>query len=174
VKERFFAPFRDWNFDWISVPELIEATPDIYEYPKSDRDPLPRWTFGRVTLLGDAAHPMRPIGSQAGSQCIVDARVLALALASTNDPGDGLRAYEAERLPVMNDIVLRNREFGPEIVMQMAEERAPGGFERIEDVIPRRELEEIALSFKVAAGFDPQTVNLRPSRNVQRPRAMAT
>lgn len=166
MKDRFFPAFKDWNFDWIKVADLISATDEIFEYPKADRDPLPRWTFGRTTLLGDAAHPMRPIGSQAGTQAIVDGRVLALALASTGSPERGLRDYEAERLPLMNAVILKNREYGPEIVMQMAEDRAPEGFERIEDVIPRSELEEIARSFKVAAGFDPQILNERPSLNV--------
>jgi 5-methylphenazine-1-carboxylate 1-monooxygenase len=167
-KERFFAHFRDWNFDWLAFADLVAATEEIFEYPKDDRDPLPRWSFGRVTLLGDAAHPMRPIGSQAGSQAVVDSRVLALALAGSGSIEDGLLAYERQRLPVMNEIILRNREFGPSIIMDMAEERAPGGFSNIEDVIPRHELEEIARSFKIAAGFDPEQLNRRPSFAVKR------
>ena len=167
-KERFFEPFKDWNFSWIKLADLISGTKEIFEYPKSDRDPLPRWSFGRVTLVGDAAHPMRPIGSQAGSQAIVDARVVAQALAALKSPEKALAAYEAERRPVMNALILKNREFGPEIVMQMAEERAPDGFDDIEDIIPRRELEDIARSFKVAARFDPKTVNTRPSYSVKR------
>jgi 2-polyprenyl-6-methoxyphenol hydroxylase-like FAD-dependent oxidoreductase len=167
-KERFFAQFRDWNFDWIPFADLIAGTAEIYEYPKDDRDPLPRWSFGRVTLLGDAAHPMRPIGSQAGSQAVVDARVLALALATSRSVEEGLRAYEQRRLPAMNKIILKNREFGPSIIMDMAEERAPNGFRNIDEVIPRRELEEIALSFKVTAGFDPESLNSRESFDVKR------
>lgn len=167
-KERFFPPFAGWNFPWIRLADMIEATQEIFEYPKADREPLPRWTVGRVTLLGDAAHPMRPIGSQAGTQAVVDARVLARALAeSGGDARAGLQRYDDERRPLMNEVVLRNREYGPEIVMQMAEERAPDGFARIEDVIPRQELEEIARSFKVAAGFDPDTLNNRPSYSVE-------
>jgi 2-polyprenyl-6-methoxyphenol hydroxylase-like FAD-dependent oxidoreductase len=162
-KERFFARFANWNFDWIAVADLIAATPEIFEYPSVDHDPLPRWSFGRVTLLGDAAHPMRPVGSQAGSQAVVDGRVLARALADHGDVVQALAAYEADRLPRMNDVLLRNRQDGPEIVMHMAEERAPGGFADIEDVIPRRELEAIAHSFKLAAGFEPEQLNTRPS-----------
>jgi 2-polyprenyl-6-methoxyphenol hydroxylase-like FAD-dependent oxidoreductase len=167
-KERFFAHFQSWNFDWIPFADLVAATDAIFEYPKDDRDPLARWSFGRVTLLGDAAHPMRPIGSQAGSQAIVDSRVLALALATAGSTEDGLASYERERLPVMNAIILKNREFGPSIIMDMAEERAPNGFANIEDVIPRRELEEISRSFKVAAGFEPEALNRRASFAVQR------
>jgi 2-polyprenyl-6-methoxyphenol hydroxylase-like FAD-dependent oxidoreductase len=166
-KERFFAPFADWNFGWIDVAGLIEQTTDIYEHPKVDRDALPKWSFGRVTLLGDAAHPMRPIGSQAGTQAIIDARVLAKALAAS--PLDSARAlvdYEKDRLPVVTEVMLRNREYGPEIVMQMAEERAPNGFTSIEEIIPRHELETIARDFKIAAGFDPAILNQRPSLSV--------
>jgi 5-methylphenazine-1-carboxylate 1-monooxygenase len=167
-KERFFAHFRSWNFDWIPFADMVAATTEIFEYPKDDRDPLPRWSFGRVTLLGDAAHPMRPIGSQAGSQAIVDSRVLALALATAGSREDGLASYERERLPVMNAIILKNREFGPSIIMDMAEERAPNGFTNIENVIPRQELEEISRSFKIAAGFEPEALNSRASLAVQR------
>lgn len=165
-KERFFEHFKDWNFDWIPFADLIARTEEIYEYPKDDREPLPRWTFGRVTLLGDAAHPMRPVGSQAGSQAIVDARVLAHALGTTRSPEEGLEQYQARRLAPMNAMVLRNRQFGPSIIMEMAEERAPNGFNRIEDVIPRSELEEISRSFKADAGFDPEQLNRRPSFDV--------
>jgi 2-polyprenyl-6-methoxyphenol hydroxylase-like FAD-dependent oxidoreductase len=168
-KERFFAHFCDWNFDWIPFADLITATAEIYEYPKDDRDPLPRWSFDRVTLLGDAAHPMRPIGSQAGSQAVVDARVLALALATSASVQEGLKAYERQRLPIMNKVILRNREFGPSIIMEMAEERAPNGFDNIEEVIPRAELEQIAHAFKVDAGFDPDSLNQRASFDVPQP-----
>src|SRR5262249_40600912 len=151
------------RFDWLDMPDLIDRTPDIYEFPLVDRDPLPMWSSGRVTLLGDAAHPMQPIGSQAGSQAVVDARALAPALLAAAGPVEALRRYDAERRPVMNDITLRNRRFGPEAAMQLVEERAPGGFERIEDVISRTDLEDIARSFAAAAGLDPHDVNERPS-----------
>jgi 5-methylphenazine-1-carboxylate 1-monooxygenase len=167
-KERFFGRFRDWNFPWLPLADLIAATRDVYEYPETDHDPLDRWSVGRVTLLGDAAHAMRPVGSQAGSQAIVDARVLAHALGSERDPVKALAAYDAARRPQMNEVTLRNRQYGPEIVMQMAEERAPQGFAHIEDVIPRAELEQISLSFKRAAGFDPESLNTRPSLSIKR------
>jgi 2-polyprenyl-6-methoxyphenol hydroxylase-like FAD-dependent oxidoreductase len=167
-KERFFSHFQNWNFDWIPFADLVTATTEIFEYPKDDRDPLPRWSFGRATLLGDAAHPMRPVGSQAGSQAIIDSRVLALALATASSIEEGLAAYERDRLPAMNAIILKNREFGPSIIMDMAEERAPNGFSNIDDVIPRQELEEISRSFKVAAGFEPESLNRRSSFAVRR------
>jgi 2-polyprenyl-6-methoxyphenol hydroxylase-like FAD-dependent oxidoreductase len=157
------AAFGTWRFPWLDMPALIERAADIYEFPLVDRDPVPAWTSGRVTLLGDAAHPMQPIGSQAGSQAIIDARVLTAALIAGPDPVAALRSYDAERRPVMNDITLRNRRFGPEAAMQLVEERAPNGFTRVEDVVSREDLEGISNAFSAAAGLDVETVNRRPS-----------
>src|SRR5689334_10229165 len=168
-KDRFFHAFKDWNFGWLSFAELICDTDAIYELPLEERDPLPRWSFGRVTLLGDAAHPMRPVGAQAGSQAIVDARVLAFALASEPNPELALAAYEQRRRPIMTAVTLRNREFGPTVVMELAEQRAPNGFDDIEDVIPRHELEAISLAYKVEAGLEPASLNHRASYSVGRP-----
>jgi 5-methylphenazine-1-carboxylate 1-monooxygenase len=116
-----------------------------------------------VTLLGDAAHPMQPIGAQAGSQAIIDGRTLTAALMSTSDPARVLRRYDEQRRPVMNDIVRRNRQFGPEASLQLVEGRAPNGFDHIEEVISRAELDAIAGSFSAAAGLDVETVNTRRS-----------
>ncbi len=138
------------------------------EYHEVDRDPLTRWSFGQVTLLGDAAHPMRSTGAQAGSQAIVDARVLAFMLAEASAPERGLEQYEAQRRPIMNAVTLRNREFGPAIAMELVEQRAPQGFDNIEEVITRRELEQISLAYKEEAGFDPTALNQRPSLTVRR------
>ena len=162
-KEKVLSAFARWRFAWLDLTALVEHSDDIYEFPLVDRDPVPAWSFGRVTLLGDAAHPMQPIGSQAGSQAILDARALARALVETVDPAAALERYDAERRPAMNDIVLRNRNFGPEAAMQLAEERAPNGFARVEDVIAQHELDDIARSFAAAAGLDVETVNHRPS-----------
>ena len=167
-KDRFFLQFKGWNFGWIRFSDLVCDTGEIHEFPEQDRDPLPRWSFGRVTLLGDAAHPMRPIGAQAGSQAIVDARVLAFALATTRAAERALELYEEQRRPIVNAVTMTNRKFGPAIVMELAEQRAPHGFNSIEDVIPRRELEDISLGYKVEAGFDPATLNQQVSLTVRR------
>ena len=119
-----------------------------------------------MTLLGDAAHPMWPIGAQAGSQAIVDARVLAFALATAATSERALERYEAQRRPIMNAVTLKNRKLGPAIVMEIAEQRAPDGFNNIEDVITRRELEDISRAYKIEAGFDPETLNRQPSLTV--------
>ena len=116
--QEFLPHFEGWRFDWLDVPGLIRAAERCYEYPMVDRDPLERWTFGPVTLLGDAAHPMYPIGSNGASQAILDARVLAREIRAYGATEAALRAYEAERRPATASIVLANRSNGPEQVMQ--------------------------------------------------------
>jgi 2-polyprenyl-6-methoxyphenol hydroxylase-like FAD-dependent oxidoreductase len=157
----FAGPFERWKWAWIDIPALIRGTSAVYEFPLVDRDPLPHWRQGRVTLLGDAAHPMYPIGSNGASQAILDVRALADALAGTGSLDAALDAYEAERLPKTANIVLLNRQNGPEQVMAIAEQRAPEGFKHIHDVMPRDELEGIAARYKQAAGFDRN--QLKPS-----------
>jgi 2-polyprenyl-6-methoxyphenol hydroxylase-like FAD-dependent oxidoreductase len=158
-KARVRAHFQDWHFDWLDVPALIDGAGEVFEYPLVDRDPLPRWSFGGVTLLGDAAHPMYPVGSNGASQAILDAAAVAAALRDHADPIAALRAYEEERREKTAQLVLSNRRHGPEIVMQMVEERAPQGFTRLEDVITREELEEVANRYKATAGFDRDRLN---------------
>ena len=158
--------FREWRFDWLDVPGLVAAADEILEYPMVDRDPIERWSFGHSTLLGDAAHAMYPNGSNGASQAILDARTLAYRLATSAGVTDALEAYEADRRPVTTALSLRNREAGPERVMQLAAERAPGGFTDILEVIPAEELAEIAASYKRAAGFHPDELNGRPSLSV--------
>jgi 2-polyprenyl-6-methoxyphenol hydroxylase-like FAD-dependent oxidoreductase len=153
-----FAPrFDDWRFDWLDVGALIAGADEVFEFPMVDRDPLPRWTFGRVTLLGDAAHPMFPIGSNGASQAILDAQALADALAAVGTDGASLAGaldtYESARRPATAAIVLANRQHGPERVLDLAEARAPDGFDDVADVFEPGELEGIAASYKQTAGF---------------------
>jgi 2-polyprenyl-6-methoxyphenol hydroxylase-like FAD-dependent oxidoreductase len=98
----------DWSLDWLDAAELIRSTDAILRYPMVDKDPLPHWGRGRVTLLGDAAHPMYPVGANGGSQAIVDARVLADALSEHGVTG--LRVYERQRRAETADVVRANRE----------------------------------------------------------------
>lgn len=157
-RERFAAHFARWRFDWLDVPALIAAAAPIYEFPLADREPLPRWSHERITLLGDAAHPMYPIGSNGASQAILDGHALAAALDGQGAVPAALQAYEAVRRPSTTAIVLANRANGPEQVMQLAEERAPHGFGDVHQVIPRHELEAIAARYKQIAGFSPAQV----------------
>ena len=167
--EDFLPAFESWDYGWLDVPALIRGARAVYEFPMVDRDPVERWSFGRVTLLGDAAHPMYPIGSNGASQAILDARILANLLASRRDPVRALEEYDAIRRPATAAIVHANRANGPERVMQMVEERAPEGFARLDDVISRDELEAAARDYKLVAGFDKDALNTRPSLSVPRP-----
>lgn len=161
------AHFRDWHFDWLDIPSLIRGAGAIYEYPLVDRDPIPRWAFGRVALLGDAAHPMYPVGSNGASQAILDAAAVSAALADNPDPVAALQAYEEARLETTAKIVYSNRQQGPEIVMQMVEERAPRGFERLSDVISEGELAEVANRYKLVAGFDRDRLAAKPMQELR-------
>ena len=160
--EEFLPWFEDWKFDWLDVPGLIRNCPHAYEYPLVDRDPLPQWTFGRVTLMGDAAHPMYPIGSNGASQAILDARVLTREILAHGATHAALMAYEAERRPATTDLVMLNRRNGPEQVMQMVEERAPDGYDVVTDVLSQQELEDIAANYKRVAGFQVEGLNAKP------------
>jgi 5-methylphenazine-1-carboxylate 1-monooxygenase len=124
-----------------------------------DRDPVTQWTFGRVTLLGDAAHPMYPIGSNGASQAILDADALGEEILKHSSAEQVLKAYEQARLEPTANIVYTNRKNGPEVVMQIVEERAPNGFKNLDDVITRQELEDIANKYKKIAGFDRESLN---------------
>jgi 2-polyprenyl-6-methoxyphenol hydroxylase-like FAD-dependent oxidoreductase len=157
----FLPAFETWRFDWLDLPDLIRGAEGCYEYPMVDRDPLERWTLGPVTLLGDAAHPMYPIGSNGASQAVLDARVLAREIRAHGATQAALLAYEAERRPATAAIVLANRRNGPEQVMQAVEERAPDAFIRIEDVLSADELQEVAAGYKRIAGFDKDVLNNR-------------
>lgn len=160
-------PFSSFDFDFLDMTALVRGAGAIYKYPMVDRDPLPTWDFGRVTLLGDAAHPMYPVGSNGASQAIIDARVLARELALQPSIEAAVAAYDAVRRPATSAVVLANRQVGPERPMEIVEERAPNGFTNLDDVISRAELEEIASAYKRTAGFDPHTLNNRPSLSVR-------
>jgi len=161
--EDFLPDFESWRFDWLDVPGLIRNARAVYEFPMVDRDPLPEWTRGRITLLGDAAHPMYPIGSNGASQAILDARVLTAEFIARGITPDALRAYDDMRRPATAAIVEANRRNGPEQVMQLVETRAPDGFEDASAVISQDELQDIASGYKRVAGFDVEALNARAS-----------
>lgn len=165
----FLPAFEDWDFGWLKVPDIIRGAEEVFEYPMVDRDPVDAWSFGRVTLLGDAAHPMYPIGSNGASQAILDARRLAWHLATEPDVEAGLRAYDAERRPATAKIVLANRQNGPEQAMEMVHERAPAGFDDLSAIVSKEELAATADHYKALAGFDKDTLNDRESWSVRRP-----
>jgi 2-polyprenyl-6-methoxyphenol hydroxylase-like FAD-dependent oxidoreductase len=157
--EDFLPRYEDWRFDWLDVPAVIRAAEAVYEFPMVDRDPLMRWSFGRVSLLGDAAHPMYPLGSNGASQAILDADMLARSLRDYPDPEEALVQYEAERRPKTAQVVANNRRGGPAAVVSMVEERAPNGFTDLNSVVTHEELARISDDYKHIANFDLVTVN---------------
>ena len=160
----FLPEFEEWKFRWLDVPALIASAPGTFLFPMVDRDPVERWSFGRVTLLGDAAHPMYPIGSNGASQAILDARTLAGCLRSyPNDVEQALARYDEVRRPATSAIVLANRGLGPELPMQLVEERAPNGFASLSDVITPEEILDVTDGYRKMAGFSLQQLQDRPS-----------
>jgi 2-polyprenyl-6-methoxyphenol hydroxylase-like FAD-dependent oxidoreductase len=159
--EDFYPVYENWNFDWIDVAALIRGTEPILAYPMVDRDPLERWTFGRVTLLGDAAHPMFPRGGNGGAQSILDGAALARHLAqNAGNPAAALQAYENERRPATTQVVLQNRSAPPNLVVDTVEQRTGGKkFDKIEDVISPEELRDIFASYQKTAGYHVDIVN---------------
>ena len=157
--EDFIHYHEDWHFDWLDVPDLIRRAEFILEYPMVDRDPIERWSFGRVTLLGDAAHPMYPRGGNGGAQAILDAELLAQLL-KTQPPEAALKAYEADRLPKTTKIVLTNRTVPPDYIIETVDELTGGRpFEQIDDVVSRERLVEINENYKRIAAWDLKSVN---------------
>jgi 2-polyprenyl-6-methoxyphenol hydroxylase-like FAD-dependent oxidoreductase len=162
------AHFADWDYPHLDVRATIEGTARVLEYPMVDRDPLPRWSRGRVTLLGDAAHPMYPVGSNNGSQAILDARVLARCLATEGDPAEGLAAYERERREATGALVLAHRALPMEETIRLITERAPHGFGHIAEVLTPPELENLGGAQRRITDMDVEALNARPSWNVSR------
>jgi 2-polyprenyl-6-methoxyphenol hydroxylase-like FAD-dependent oxidoreductase len=154
VRDRF-------RLDFVDPLALIRATGTFYEYPMCDRDPLPRWSFRRATLLGDAAHPMYPVGSNGASQAILDAAALGRHLTGSGDVVAALAAYDAERRPMTTEIVLNNRKGGPEGVIDVLEQRAPDGFTDVDAVASYAEREAIVRGYASMAGFAREQVNVR-------------
>jgi len=161
--EDILPEFKDWSFDWLNVPEIIRGADQVFEFPMVDRDPLPKWTHGKMTLLGDAAHPMYPIGSNGATQAILDARVLTRELLSCGQTAMALEKYEHERRPTTSAIVLANRGDGPDKVLDIVAQRAPGGFENISEVLTQSELENTAATYKRMVGMDMEALNSRAS-----------
>jgi len=152
--EDFFSHVADWRFDWLDIPALLRACERVLEYPMVDKDPLARWTHGRVTLLGDAAHPMVPRGSNGAGQAILDADALAEELARAAPP-QALAAYEARRLAPTANVVLENRRNPPDAILREVYERTGDKpFGQVDEVISQAELREISERYKRVAGYD--------------------
>jgi len=162
--EDMMPAFAGLTFDFLDITGMIEATGEILEYPMVDRDPLERWSFGRITLLGDAAHPMYPRGSNGAGQAIVDARLLTGRIKALGATPAALAAYEAVRNPATARVVLTNRTDPPDTILREVWNRSGGKrFDRIEDLIPMTELEAILDRYRKISGFDRESLRTRPS-----------
>lgn len=157
--EELMPHVQRFRIPYVDAKALIEASTEFWEYPLCDRDPLPRWSHGRVTLLGDAAHPMYPVGSNGASQAILDARCFADRLVGAEHPWHALWTYEQERLPMTAQVVRMNRKGGPEGVIDAVEERAPDGFSNVDDVLPFEQRKAIVRGYASTAGFAREQVN---------------
>ena len=158
----FIGAFADWHFDWLDVPAFIRAAAHVLEFPMVDQDPLPRWSFGRVTLLGDAAHPMVPRGSNGAGQAILDARALTSALLEHDDAVAALAAYEKQRLEATTRIVLTNRTNPPDAILREVFQRTHDKpFRRIDDVISNQELVALSEGYKQIAGYSRDALRTR-------------
>ncbi|HET9092477.1 MAG TPA: flavin-dependent oxidoreductase [Acidimicrobiales bacterium] len=152
--EDFIAAFADWHFDWLDVPAFLRATELVLEYPMVDQDPLTSWGEGRLTLLGDAAHPMVPRGSNGAGQAILDAACLADELATRGLTAGALRSYEEQRIAATGRVVLANRTMPPDAILgEVFRRTGDRPFERIEDVISHEELVSITDRYKEIAGY---------------------
>jgi len=148
------AYHKDWIFPWLDVPNLVMSSERVFEYPMVDKDALPQWSFGRITLMGDAAHPMYPRGSNGSAQGLIDARTLADLLAQSSDPVAALQAYQDLRLPATAKVVQTNRTQPPDFIIMKADELSGDKpFQHIDDLISQDELRKISDRYKEIAGF---------------------
>ena len=155
----FLPVYQDWHFDWLDVPKMIRESEQILEYPMVDKDPIGVWTFGRVTLAGDAAHPMYPRGSNGAAQATIDARTLADALSSHTDAPQALKAYEAARVTAAANVVRTNRDFPPDFINTKVEELVGDRpFENLDSYISQNEIRMLSENYKRVAGFTLEDV----------------
>ena len=159
----FAHRFEGWAFDWIDIPKIIAKADNIWEFPMVDRNPLPQWSFGPVTLLGDAAHAMYPIGSNGASQGIIDARILTRELRDHGAMQGALQSYDNARREAVNAMVLANRGDGPDKILDIVAERAPDGTDDIESIMPLSELQAFADRYKTVTGMTIDELNKRPA-----------
>ena len=157
--EDFIETFEDWTFDFLDVPAMLRSAESILEYPMVDQEPLPQWTFGRITLLGDAAHPLVPRGSNGAGQAIVDCRALATAFETNGDRVAALHAYEAERRPKTSEIVYRNRANPPDAILrEVCLRTGDRPFERLDAVISQEELDELSEGYRHLTGYSQRAL----------------
>jgi 2-polyprenyl-6-methoxyphenol hydroxylase-like FAD-dependent oxidoreductase len=153
----------DMKLDFLDIHHLISSSIIVNEFLMTDRDPLPRWSHDRVTLLGDAAHPMYPNGGNGASQAIVDARGLVLAFREYGVTSQALQKYDDLRRNSSSNFVRMARQAGPEKILRFIDERSPSPFRDLSDVASPSELEAIIADYKRAIGWSAQQLNQEPA-----------
>ena len=153
----FIGDFEHCDFDFLNIPALMRAADNVFEYPMCDQEMLSFWSQGRITLMGDAAHPMMPRGSNGAAQAIIDAEVMTDMLVANDDWIAVLKAYEDTRREAVGNIVVANRGMAPDAILRVVEERTNGArFDDIEDVFPQKERDEWAARYKQVVGFSKE------------------
>ena len=158
----FVHHFEEWDYGWLNVPELLSAAGEVFEYPMIDRDPVATWRDGSVVLLGDAAHPMYPVGSNGATQAVVDARVLGACMVDKGATPAALEEYDRRLCTEISGVVLRNRGAGPFGILNTVDERCGSVFENIDDVMSKGEMDEFMLRYVQAAGYAIEALNSAP------------
>ena len=157
--EDFIWRYKNSSVEWVDFVDLVSHADMVLEYPMVDRDPVDRWTFGRVTLLGDAAHPMYPRSGNGAAQSILDGQVIAGLLGSL-PPVEALAAFQKERLELVNKIVVSSRSSPPDLIIETVEKRTNGErFNKLDDVMSSTELQGIIDNFHKLTGSDLAAVN---------------
>ena len=160
--DEFIHHFEDWDYGWLNVPELLSAAGEVFEYPMIDRDPVATWRDGNVVLLGDAAHPMYPTGSNGATQAVVDARVLGASMLEHGATAAALKDFDNRLCREISGVVLRNRGAGPFGILNMVDERCGSVFDDINDVMPQDEMDEFMRRYVQAAGYAMDALNSAP------------
>lgn len=163
----FAHEFDGFVYDWFDLPALLAQSDVAYENPMIDRDPIPTWIDGPVALMGDAAHPMYPTGSNGASQAIIDARVIGRAMLDHGVTQAALAAYNDALCSPIGQVAMRNRSAGPFGLLDMVDARCDGHFDTIDDVIPAEERAAFMLAYQQAAGFAKDQLNTASSRIVR-------
>ena len=162
-------PFEHFQYDFIDVPNMIRSAEKVYQYPMIDRQPLDSWVYGNITLLGDAAHPMIPIGANGATQAIIDGRVLASELYHKKDISSALKAYDEKHREAVNNIVKANREESETTFLEIIHNHCPDmncKEYNFNDILTEEDLKKISKTYKDVAGFNPETLNNRESYTV--------
>ena len=145
----FYPAFEAWEFPQLNVAGMLRATPKILHYPMVDREPLPRWSFSRVSLLGDAAHPMYPVGANGASQAFLDAAALADAIKQApDDPVQALADYESVRREKTAAVVQSNRNNANQKILDVVERRQQSASDDVQQLISQEEIQSIQNEYR--------------------------